>query len=283
MIGLFASDLDGTLLGATHRVGRQVLSAAKAACDSDRHFAVATGRTLRSTDDLGFSKLPIEAICANGAIVLGRDSEVMYHVPLDADFVGELLESFPQVSFECISLDHTYLRISKEQWEEGWRRRMGLLARVAMRGMRMREGECVFDQTDARILSHEIVKVNCRISDDPALTQGVLDFVAAHVDRAINAPFSVRLFEITDPRATKGDAVAWLARQLGLSEGEVAVYGDGGNDLTMLSRFEHSYAPSGAIADAKRAATKVIGSNLLYAVPRHIRSTVRRERRASRA
>ena len=91
MIGLFASDLDGTLLGATHRVGRQVLSAAKAACDSDRHFAVATGRTLRSTDDLGFSKLPIEAICANGAIVLGRDSEVMYHVPLDADFVGELL------------------------------------------------------------------------------------------------------------------------------------------------------------------------------------------------
>ena len=108
-------------------------------------------------------------------------------------------------------------------------------------------------------------------------------FVAAHADRAINAPFSVRLFEITDPRATKDDAVAWLARQLGLSEGEVAVYGDGGNDLTMLSRFEHSYAPSGAIADAKRAAAKVIGSNLLYAVPRHIRSTVRRERRASRA
>ena len=101
MIGLFASDLDGTLLGATHRVGRQVLSAVRVACDSGRHFAVATGRTLRSTDDFGFSALPIEAICANGAIVLGRDSEVMYHVPLDADFVGELLESFPQVSFEC--------------------------------------------------------------------------------------------------------------------------------------------------------------------------------------
>ena len=76
MVGLFASDLDGTLLGATHRVSRPVLRAIRAATDSGRHFAVATGRVMRSPGGFGFGGVPIEAVCANGAIVLGRDGSV---------------------------------------------------------------------------------------------------------------------------------------------------------------------------------------------------------------
>ena len=76
----------------------------------------------------------------------------------------------------------------------------------------------------------------------------------------------------------KGEAIAWLAANYGIGEAEVAVYGDGGNDIAMLERFApygHAYTPYGACDDAKRAASEVIGSNVFYAVPRHMVRTLR--------
>ena len=88
------------------------------------------------------------------------------------------------------------------------------------------------------------------------------------------------MFEITAAGVDKGSALAWLAGWLGLGEDEVAVYGDGGNDICMLERFAalgHAYATSNGSADAKRAAGNVIGSCARHAVPRHMLETLRRE------
>lgn len=281
MIGLVASDLDGTLLGALHRTNGVVLSAIRAVCDSGRHFAVATGRTLRSCDEMGFAPVPIEAVCANGAIVLDRRGRLAYHLPLDAGLVAEMLDAFPEVPFECVSLDHTYLRISQADWERRLTRRQPLIAKISLRGMQMAVGELVFDATNAQICRQELVKVNCHLSedDDPALVARLHAFLDARADRALNAPFSPLMFEVTSPAATKANAVAWLADDLGLSEDQVAVYGDGGNDIAMLARFGHAYCPRGAQEAAKAAVGPghVLGSNLLYAVPRHMKAMVRRE------
>lgn len=57
--------------------------------------------------------------------------------------------------------------------------------------------------------------------------------------------------------------------------GEVAVYGDGGNDLVMLDRFEHSFATSNASDAAKQAAGTVIGNCAFHAVPKHMLKTLR--------
>ena len=281
MIGLFASDLDGTLYGAFHKTNPIVLSAIRAACDSGRHFAVATGRTMRSCDEMGFAPVPIEAVCANGAIILDRQGRVIHHVPIDREAVGRILSAFPEVPFDCISLDHTYVRIGRQEWEDNSHRRLPLFARISMRGMQMSAGECVFEQTDEQILRHDIVKLNCHLNDadDPTLSARLASFLDAMPDQVINAPFASSMFEITNPEATKANAVAWLAGELGLSEDEVAVYGDGGNDIAMLCRFPNACAPRGA-QDAAKAATgpgHVLGSNVLYAVPRHVRETVRRE------
>ena len=58
----------------------------------------------------------------------------------------------------------------------------------------------------------------------------------------------------------------------------INLYGDGGNDVTMLERFEHAYATANADADAKKAAGNVIGNCAFHAVPRHMLATVRAER-----
>ena len=103
-------------------------------------------------------------------------------------------------------------------------------------------------------------------------------FLGERADTVVNAPFNPALFEITDAGCNKGESVAWLADYLGIRKDEVAVYGDGGNDIAMLERFEHAYATANGTPEAKVAAGTVIGSAALHAVPHHILSTIDAER-----
>ncbi|WP_304337889.1 HAD family hydrolase, partial [Collinsella tanakaei] len=109
MIKLFASDLDGTLLNATHMVDPVIVSALRTVTKSGAHFAVATGRTMRSPNDFGFHGVGIEAVCSNGSIILDRDGNTIYHSDVDKGVLEEMLRTFPQVCFECVGLDRTYV------------------------------------------------------------------------------------------------------------------------------------------------------------------------------
>ena len=57
MIKLFASDLDGTLLNLLHDTDRTIRDAIREVTASGAHFSVATGRTMRTSQDFGFSGL----------------------------------------------------------------------------------------------------------------------------------------------------------------------------------------------------------------------------------
>ena len=91
MIKLFASDLDGTLLNATHMVDPIIVSALRTVTKSGAHFAVATGRTMRSPNDFGFHGVDIEAVCSNGSIILDRDGNTIYHSDVDKGVLEEML------------------------------------------------------------------------------------------------------------------------------------------------------------------------------------------------
>ena len=175
MVGLFASDLDGTLFGLTHQAGREVLSSVRMACDSGRHFALATGRTVRSSAAVGFGDVPVEVVCANGAIILGRDGSIVHHVPMDPAFIEELLVAFPELPLEFVTLDHTLERRSRKE-SEAARLRMSLVRRIVLRGMTRDGGERLYGQTPDEICSQVVVKVNYRTEpgDDEVRAPGVL-------------------------------------------------------------------------------------------------------------
>lgn len=284
MIELFASDLDGTLLGALHMPGRVVKAAIRAVTESGAHFALATGRTFRSPHDFGFEGVDVEVVCDNGAIVLDREGRIVRYVPIDAGVLEELLRAFPGVPFDCIGRRHSYVTASQQAYEAGFLSK-GPLARavdyVKLRAMYKGQvrypDERLFDQTPADVLAHDICKVNLHLSD-AAQAAEVRAFLAERADRVVDAPFSPVMFEVTNASVNKGEAVAWLADYLGVPQGRVAVYGDGGNDVAMLSRFAahgHAYATHGASEAARKAAGLALGSNVLYAVPRHVMRTVR--------
>lgn len=279
MIKLFASDLDGTLLNATHMVDPIIVSALRTVTKSGAHFAVATGRTMRTPNDFGFHGVPIEAVCSNGSIILDRDGNTIYHNDVDKAVLEEMLRAFPQVCFECVGLDRTYVTGSPQDQLAGFVG-TGAVEKVKMAAMRVRrrqmQADCVHNQGISDILSKSICKINARVGD-PSLDRELKNFLAGYADRVVNAPFSPVMFEITNVGVDKGTALAWLADYFGYSADEVAVYGDGGNDIAMLQRFEHAYATSNGSDAAKLAAGNVIGSCTFHAVPRHMVKTVREQ------
>ena len=279
MIKMFASDLDGTLLNAMHEADRTIRGAIKEAQAQGAHVVPATGRSVLPIGENGFTGLKVDGVCANGSIIRGHHGDLLKIYELDKAFVEELLRAFPQICFDCCTPDGMYSSGSYEMHSAGFRRD-NVFRRIIMRGMRARGGvheEHYFDQPLSEIMSHSICKINCRVTSDD-LDRELKAFLASHADRVVNAPFDPVMFEITDKACNKGESVAWLGRYYGIEEDEIAVYGDGGNDLDMLRRFRHSYATSNGSDEAKAAASATIGSCAFHAVPKHILRTLRAQR-----
>lgn len=280
VIKLFASDLDGTLLNGLHETDRTIRSAIEYAIDMGAHVVPATGRTVLPAGDHGFTGLDVDAVCANGSIIRGRGGKVLKTFSIDPAFVEELIRAFPQVCFDCATPDGMFSSGSYEMHLAGFKRD-GLLRRIVMRGMRARgevNGDQFFDQPLSSILEHEVCKINCRVVSD-GLERELKAFLAEHGDTVVNAPFDPVMFEITDKDCNKGASVAWLGGYYGIGEDEIAVYGDGGNDLVMLERFRYSYATANGSPEAKAAASATIGRCEFHAVPRHILKTIRSQQR----
>ena len=273
MIRLFASDLDGTLLNALHRTDPVVLRSIARVRQAGLRFSLATGRTLRSGRQMGFAS-NVCVVCANGAIVLDEGGAPIRTRSLDPAFVQELAAAFPTAPLEFVTVRHTYHLQSLEQH----RASLGnapLARRIVMRAPGLvGPPEHVYGVTPAQLASLDVLKVNAHLQG-PGLAQDVHAFLARHADVATNAPFDPCMFEITAAGVNKGEALAWLAARLGIAEDEVAVYGDGGNDVVMLERFRHAYATANGSPAAKRAAGTVIGPCATYAVPRHVVRTLR--------
>lgn len=279
MIKLFASDLDGTLLNAFHQTDAAILRALREVIASGAHFAIATGRTVASGRDQGFEDVPIDIVASNGSIIREGGGRLIASFPIDPMEVEELLRAFPGICFDCVAPDGTFITGSREQRQATFRRD-GIVRRIAMRGMRRRSASdptLHFEQGVGDVLAHRVCKVNCRVAD-AGLARELEGYLADRSGALVNAPFNPVMFEISRADVNKGASIAWLAHHYGYAENEVAVYGDGGNDLVMLERFEHAYATLNGSGAAKRAAGTVIGPCYLHAVPRHMVQTLRVER-----
>ncbi|MGH2468417.1 MAG: HAD-IIB family hydrolase, partial [Candidatus Limnocylindrales bacterium] len=83
---------------------------------------------------------------------------------------------------------------------------------------------------------------------------------AAFAGRAQVTVSHPEYLEFTAPRVTKGRAVRWLARRLGIPLGRILALGDQYNDLEMLEAVGHGVAMGGAPEPVRRAARHVTGT-----------------------
>ena len=98
-------------------------------------------------------------------------------------------------------------------------------------------------------------------TDFDLLTQCEHDVRAVLADQASVARSQPYYLDITHPLANKGVALLELAKLLALPLEEIAVIGDGGNDVAMFERSGLSIAMGNASPQVRRAADFVTDSN----------------------
>ena len=268
MIKLFASDLDGTLLNIHHALDIQIVKALEEVVEAGYAFSVATGRSvggIKVNPELW--DLPIYLIAMNGALILDKERKIVHIQPMDKRVVADITAKFPLNFMEYSTENEVLVMASKEAYMESLagHSENSLRKVFSKKAIEAYVQHYRFGCSEEEILSQTVLKINCR-EDDPKEYERIEKCLEKWEDKVVNAPFEAHYFEITDKSVNKAMGIMRLLDICKFSKEEVAVFGDGGNDIEMLRTFPNSFAMENGIEGAKEVANTIIKSNAEYGV-----------------
>jgi Cof subfamily protein (haloacid dehalogenase superfamily) len=244
---LLALDLDGTIVNGSLQISPRVRRALCGAMDSGVHVTLASGRPFDATrvfaSDLGIQK-PL--ICHQGALVRDACSGATYfRCTLPRHLADEVIDIVREHGWVlCLTLDD-------EQYVE----RPGPALRLLLElSPTLSEAHVV---ADLKALSDDALRL---LVVAPSPTE------ADTIDKLLHERFAGRLaivrsyshfVEATDLGASKGQALAFLAQRLGVSQAETMAIGDNDNDADMVAWAGLGVAMGNASAAVKAAAKHI--------------------------
>ncbi len=250
-IQLIALDIDGTLVGDDLQIGPDTRTAIKAARAKGLPVSLITGRMVSS------------------ALRFARELDLTTPV---IGYQGALIREMPEASSTRPGrlLVHTPLRADVAREVVVWARRQGLdphvsrLERLIIRSDDPRADEYTafmgspphFEDDLVESIRRPVTKVMC--AGEPPLPTEVAPLArarfAGRADVTVSHP---QFIEFVAPGVSKGRAVRWLARRMGVPLGAVLAIGDQWNDIEMLAEVGHGTAMPTAPAEVRAVARYV--------------------------
>jgi hypothetical protein len=259
MIRLIGIDVDGTLLDTRGRMPQANIDAIHDAVAAGIHVALVTGRSYPFARPIA-DPLPasLTLIVSNGAVERGMDGATLAKRLLDRHVARSVLDvtrpfrhaaalvfdrdADRQVIFETMDWEHPARKAY-------WSRNQSLIAQSV-------------PLEDALVEDPIQVMFNGGVETMRALVEALRgdarDFAVA-LTEYVHRDFS--LIDVTAPAATKGQALAWRAAQLGLTRDEVMAVGDNFNDLEMLEFAGLPVVMDNAVPGLKERGWDVTGDN----------------------
>ncbi len=248
-ISALISDVDGTLVTDDKVLTERTLAAVNELRSALIAFTIISSRSPRGLRGLINSlhiTTPIAAF--NGGAILAPDASVIEEHVLSPELARQalnLLSSygvevwlFSGVDWLARSLSSPYVDLEK--------RSVGF------------EPTVVDEFGEALDRAYKIVGVS---DDFSLLSRCEGDIRRVFADRASVARSQRYYLDITDLKANKGTAVLTLSKLLGIPVTEIAVIGDGANDIAMFKRSGLSIAMGNAAPEVQSAANLVADSN----------------------
>lgn len=266
MIRLFVADVDGTLLNEDSQLEEKTIEAIRRFQRQGGIFMIATGRNSWEVDEIT-SRIDDAVInCANGAVLIDENGQVICSRFLDEETVRKVIglcrETGTPVEFHCPDRTCTFWdkQSLKDRAMEVFRRSFDEQGAEEFFRIIFEKPEMCFDLAEEEICRGKVTKAEILFMKDE-----VRGYLHKCVESLNNCSFSfvdfMKNIEITSDKADKGLAISTFCQIKGIDEKETAVAGDSGNDITMLKRFENSYAMANADEETKKAAKHVCGSN----------------------
>jgi Cof subfamily protein (haloacid dehalogenase superfamily) len=228
-IQLLVLDIDGTIAGVENEVREPVKKAVKAAQAKGVQVAIATGRmyqsALRFHHEIG-ATLPL--MVYQGALVKDPATNTIHrHWKVPKHLVLELLDYFEQpelrsrLSVHFYIDDQLYVREITQATED-------YVSRSTVKPIPVGDLRFTLDNEPTKVLA---------LTDDPILINSLLSNLRKRYTPAeLYLTTSVAtFFEATNPKVSKGTAVAFLAEEyLGIKPENVMTIGDNFNDVEMI-------------------------------------------------
>ncbi|OAN60007.1 Cof-type HAD-IIB family hydrolase [Sphingomonas sp. TDK1] len=248
-LGLFLSDIDGTLVRPDKSLGEPVVAAVRRLTAAGVPVSLISARPpsglLWIAQRLGLTT-PVGAF--NGGTIVRVDGEILSATHLDRDVAARTLDRLARPNV-------IRWLFAKGQWHTD-----KLDDHYTPRERVASAQEPVVCSDFGPLLdgADKIVAVSSEHAMLAALEAELADELGETANVARSQPYYL---DVTAPAANKGDGIAALARAMGVPLAEVAVIGDQYNDLPMFARAGLSIAMGQAPDAVRAAATKVTGSN----------------------
>lgn len=270
-MGLIAIDLDGTLINNEHKISQENIKAIKKAQELDYEVVIATGRAHFDVQQiLEAVNLPLYTIGANGATVHSPSETVILTVPMKDEHVKKSIAWLEQENFyyevfceKGIYTPKNSQDILYQELEDSEKRvtdseyaymQQQLEKQLGQSGfVYMEDSKEVFEDNNEiyNILAYSLNTKKLQKGRDQFKRETEFTFVTS----------STYNFELEHRNASKGNAVAHLAKVLDVNMEKTMAIGDSGNDVSMFKVVSDSFAMANASDDVKAEAKYITVSN----------------------
>ncbi|MGR5221066.1 Cof-type HAD-IIB family hydrolase [Vibrio parahaemolyticus] len=252
-INIVASDLDGTLLAPNHQLSDNSKQTLKDLHAKGYTFIFATGRHHVDVASIRESVgIPAYMITSNGARVHDLEDQLLYSQNIPETLVQPIVDVLNTDSdlFVHMYQDDNWLLNQDDDYLRQFHKETGFSYQL-------------FDAEQAP--DHGIAKIFITHpkQDHDHLVE-FEDALRAKFGDSLNIAFSTPwCLEVMAKEVSKGDALKAVAEKLGLGLEHCVAFGDGMNDVEMLTMAAHGFIMDNAHEKVKKALphNEVIGSN----------------------
>lgn len=266
MIKCIVCDLDGTLIKHDDTIEEETFQKLKYYIDQGIEFIIATGRDINMVIDLlDQYQLDCDLILNNGTQYRNREGTINEIYPMDNDSFIKIANTLHQYGY-LLAIHTNQGKFSLVDEDEFWDYHMKLLLKsfqydskkeLPHKTFTTREGylrDFHYTSSPYEIVEKgiQVLKIDARHLDVHSI-QGVKEKLDIPF-LEISSSFGDNI-EITTNRLNKGSMLEKVIKKKKYQRDEIAVFGDGLNDVGMLEKFSYSFAPYNADQYAKKAAT----------------------------
>ena len=259
-LSLAAVDMDGTLLDDDKNFPPGMDDLLDQMDARGVTFAPASGRQVWTLIDMFPGRPGMTVIGENGGIVMRDGVEVSSH-PVDTPTVHEVIRLVRDATSGPDGIDgglvmcgkqFAYVERTDDRFVDG-------VMPYYHRTKRVEDQSVIIDAIEADEIDDAIVKLAVYVIGpvEPLAQATLANFADTHQYAISGANWADLQIRGVD----KGSAVRDLQRFLGIERAQTAVFGDAGNDLSMMSEGDLSFAMANASADVIEAACFVAPSN----------------------
>ena len=250
-IKMIAIDLDDTLLRDDISISDYTKDILQKALQKGVKIVIATGRMFQAARPwgkaIGLGDVPM--ICYTGSMTgLCESGKLLRDERIDLDTACAILETIKNHGWYAQTyIDDELYVDTRNEWTSNYEKQCAVKAHEV--------GEDFYHPKKAptKILVCEYDEEKMK-----TIEKVLKDTYSAVVNQVKSKPF---FFEMNSKECSKGKAVLSLATQWGIAADEIMTFGNGNNDVSMLSMTPWGFAVANATPSAMKAAAHKTSSN----------------------